>query len=43
MGEDRTGECEQGWQRDQQNWIRHPECEIYIGEQEHEGATLDEF
>jgi hypothetical protein len=31
------------WQRDQQNWIRHPECEIYIGEQEHEGATLDEF
>ena len=31
------------WQRDQQNWVRHPECETYIGEQEHEGATLDEL
>ena len=31
------------WQRDQQDWIRHPEFEIYVGEQEHEGATLDDF
>jgi hypothetical protein len=31
------------WHRDQQNWIRHPEYEIYIGDQERKSETLDEF
>lgn len=25
----------------QQKWVRHPECEIHIGEQEHRAPTLD--
>ena len=29
------------WQRDQQAWVRRPEHEVYIGEQEHGGPTLD--
>ena len=31
------------WQRVQQNWMRHPEYEIYIGDQERGRKTLDEF
>lgn len=29
------------WQRDQLEWVRRPEFEVYIGEQDHEGPTLD--
>lgn len=31
------------WQREGQDWVRHPEYELYIGEQDHEGPTLDDL
>ena len=29
------------WQRHQQVWVRRPEYEVYIGEKEHDGPTID--